>query len=182
VSSQSVQDSSQSSYYYGMQRFLRFTDLAQISRDVVLPRDPRHPIPVTIIQLFLLWAKDEFAFNTIQISLSAINDWHRSRKLARDPQDLALISSTLKSVQLLLGPLGHADKKLGMSVDQGWTNPNFFFQKNWGWPSFCQKSSGLRPELFSQKPHISRGCPNFSPDPLDGPKSLSTNFHRFTGI
>lgn len=64
-----------------------------------------------------MWAKDEFAFNTIQISLSAINDWHRSRKVARDPQDLALISSTLKSVQLLLGPLGHADKKLGMSVD-----------------------------------------------------------------
>jgi hypothetical protein len=88
-----------------MQRFLRFTDLAQISRGVVLPRDPRHPIPATIIQLFLLWAKDEFAFNTIQISLSALNDWHRSRRLARDPQDLALISSTLKSVQLLLGPL-----------------------------------------------------------------------------
>jgi hypothetical protein len=29
-----------SSYYYGMQRFLRFTDLAQISRDVLLSRIP----------------------------------------------------------------------------------------------------------------------------------------------
>jgi hypothetical protein len=34
----------------------------------------------------------------------------------REPQDVALITATLKPVQVLLGPLGHADQKLGLSV------------------------------------------------------------------
>jgi hypothetical protein len=55
--------------------------------------------------------------------------------------------------------------------NQGSTNSTFFPQHFWGWPSFWQKSSGIWPEQFCPKTHISRGCPNFSPDPLDGPKT-----------
>jgi hypothetical protein len=63
-----------------------------------------------------MWAKDHYALNTIQITLSAIHDWHRSKQVIREPQDVALITATLKPVQVLLGPLGHADQKLGLSV------------------------------------------------------------------
>jgi hypothetical protein len=52
----------------------------------------------------------------------------------------------------------------------GLDKPDFFFSNFfWGWPSFWH---GL-------KTHISRGCPNFSPDPLNGLKTLSTRVGPF---
>jgi len=117
LSAQSVQASSQSTYYYGLQRFLRFTELAQVPRHIALPTSPGSPIPANIIRLFLVWAKDHYAINSIQITLAAIHDWHRSKHIVRDSQEVALINATLKQVRVLLGPLGHADQKLGLSVE-----------------------------------------------------------------
>jgi len=117
LSAQSVQATSQSTYYYGLQRFLTFTELAHVPRHTALPTAPGSPIPANFIRLFLVWAKDHYAINSIQITLAAIHDWHRSKQIARDSQEVTLINSTLKQVRILLGPLGHADQKLGLSVE-----------------------------------------------------------------
>jgi hypothetical protein len=117
LSAQSVQASSQSTYFYGLQRFLRFTELAQVPRHIALPTAAGSPIPANIIRLFLVWAKDHYAINSIQITLAAIHEWHRSKHIVRDNQEVALINSTLKQVRVLLGPLGHSDQKLGLSVE-----------------------------------------------------------------
>jgi hypothetical protein len=117
LSAHSFQASSQSTYFNGLQRFLRFTELAQIPRHIALPTAAGSPIPANVIRLILVWAKDHYAINSIQLTLAAIHEWHRSRHIVRDNQEVALINSTLKQVRVLLGPLGHSDQKLGLSVE-----------------------------------------------------------------
>jgi len=106
LSAQSVQPSSQATYYHALQRFVKFTEEAQTPRQIALPLEPGRPIHQKTMRMFLVWAKDKFAMNTIQFTLSALHDWRRSKNIVRSDPELALIQSTVRQVQVLLRPLG----------------------------------------------------------------------------
>ena len=118
-SSQLGQGSTQVTYYHGIQRYIRFTDQLPVARRVALPPEPNLAIPQSLVQLFIVWAKDHYALSTIQNTLSALSSWHVAKglpPLSQQDSDKQ-IRQTLKAVQRHLGPAGQTKQKKGISAE-----------------------------------------------------------------
>jgi len=77
-----VQSQSQDTYYYALKRFQIFAEELILTREQALPVTPGEGINAVIIKYYILWAKNKYAPKTIQLTLSAINDWHRSKNIS----------------------------------------------------------------------------------------------------
>lgn len=119
LSSQLGQSSTQMTYYQGIQRFVKFVDQVPVPRHLALPLGPSERIPSTLVQLFVVWAKDHYALSTIQNTLSALSSWHVSKGLPPSSQmeSEKMIRQVYKAVQRQLGPEGHPRQKKGLSLD-----------------------------------------------------------------
>ena len=79
VKAQRVQDSSQSTYWWGIRRFERFATAFGIPIAKALQLAFSEPICPVILQYFLVWACDHMAFSTLQSTMAALSNWHKSK-------------------------------------------------------------------------------------------------------
>jgi integrase len=117
LTAQPVQLQSQDTYYYALKRFQKFTEELSLSREQVFPIAPGEGMDTLLIKYFLVWAKDKYAPNTIQLTLSAISDWHRSKDLSQTSKERQEIGVLMRTLKIKLGVDGKARQKQGVSID-----------------------------------------------------------------
>lgn len=82
VRSSRVGDSSQATYAAALHRFVKFgTTSLGLAPDRVLPATSGAGIPLQWVRLFLVWAHRKYKPATVQLTLSALVDWHKSKEL-----------------------------------------------------------------------------------------------------
>jgi integrase len=117
MTSQPVQGQSQETYYYALKRFQKFAEELQIPRGQALPTAPGEGMDTLLLKHFLVWAEDKYAPNTIQLTLSAISDWHRSKGLTLAIGDRIEVGALMKTLKVKLGLEGNAKQKMGISME-----------------------------------------------------------------
>ena len=74
-----VQESSQSTYASGLHRYIRFgLDVCNKPAQAMLPPGEQG-VDMETLHLFISWAAGKYKYNTIQSTISALADWHKSK-------------------------------------------------------------------------------------------------------
>lgn len=114
---QATQSSTQATYASALARYTYWAmEIAGIPKGDALPTHPGVGIAPIRIQLFLTWATEKYAYATIESTISALADWHRSKGLAPSSfvrtMDITRLMRTIKSTQ---GTRGVPQGKTGLS-------------------------------------------------------------------
>jgi len=74
--------SSQDTYASALKRYTRcMAEVYLITEQEALPPGPKEQVPLTLVKLFMGWAAGHYKPATIQTTLSALAEWHRSKGL-----------------------------------------------------------------------------------------------------
>lgn len=109
-----VQSSSQHTYASGLHRYVKFGEICGKTVTEMLPPGSQG-VDTHTLHLFLSWAAAKYKFNTIQSTLSALIDWHKSKDIpytAISCQATKQLLATIKSEQ---GPAGLPAGKQGLT-------------------------------------------------------------------
>lgn len=109
-----IQNSSQHTYASGLHRYVKFGEICGKTATELLPSGAEG-VDRNTLHLFLSWAAAKYKYNTIQSTLSALIDWHKSKDLpytAISCQETKQLLATIKSEQ---GPAGLPAGKQGLS-------------------------------------------------------------------
>lgn len=109
-----VAGSSQDTYASGLHRYIRFLQATGISLKTALPGG-KEGMNTMHIQMFISWAASRYKFNTINTSLSALADWHRSKGISADPVSCMAVKQLMQTVKTQQGPAGLPVGKTGMT-------------------------------------------------------------------
>lgn len=116
---QNVQSSSQTTYASSLARFTYWAqEVADLKPFEALPPHPVEGVVPARVELFIAWAASKYAYATIESTITALADWHRSKQL--DPAihvRTAAVKQLLKNVKNTQGPSAIPTGKVGMSRD-----------------------------------------------------------------
>ena len=116
LDAQRVQTSSQNSYASSLHRFVKWaTDKAKKPVHEVLPPGKKGVVDVALVRLFMAWAGQRYKVSTIESTLSAIKDWHKSKGADYSHLCTESVTNVLKSIQDEQGPTGLPKGKSGMT-------------------------------------------------------------------
>lgn len=116
LKAQSTQASTQATYASSMHRFVYWaTEVMGLKLCEALPPHPGQGVNAVQIEMFIAWATTKYAHATIELTISALANWHKSKGLppgefVRTPQ----VTELLKTVKKVQGPAGMPTGKLGM--------------------------------------------------------------------
>lgn len=111
-----VRDSSQDTYASGIHRYVKYiTDICQKSVEEALPEGRNEGVDTQTIQLFLSWAAGRYKYNTIQSTISALIDWHKSKGAPYDGLSNNAVKELMQTIKAEQGPHGLPVGKQGMS-------------------------------------------------------------------
>ena len=109
-----VAGSSQDTYASGLHRYVRFAKATGIPLGLALP-EGRDGMNTMHIQMFISWAASRYKFNTINTTLSALADWHKSKGASTEPVNCVVVKQLMQTVKMQQGPSGMPVGKTGMS-------------------------------------------------------------------
>lgn len=115
-----VSGSTARSYDTALNRYRKFvTETLGLPIQAALPSLPGQPIPEGMVMLFMAHARKIYSGVTIQMTLSSMGDWHRSRGIDPDSLDWGRIKALSKQIALYEKQSGayQAMPKAGMSPD-----------------------------------------------------------------
>ena len=115
-----VATSTDATYAGGLNRFCRFAlENFGLQRYQALPYEEGRTVPAYLIKLFIVGAGRRFALSTIQNTLSALANWHRSRGLGLGPAVEAEIKAVLRSEEIRRGakPAASPQVKVGITPE-----------------------------------------------------------------
>jgi integrase len=115
LASQRTKDTTQATYAASLHRFVKWgKQQAGFQLSDLLPPG-QAAVSAEAVRLFMAWASQKYKYTTIESTLTAVKDWHKSKGVdyqhLQDPQMNTLLAS-IKSQQ---GPAGLPQGKLGMS-------------------------------------------------------------------
>lgn len=110
-----VQDSSQHTYASGLHRYVRFgRDVCNQPAHIMLPPGDTG-IDLAMLHLFISWAASKYKYNTIQSTLSALADWHKSKGIDHTAISCKQTKNLLATVKTKQGPAGLPQGKQGLT-------------------------------------------------------------------
>lgn len=110
-----VRDSSQDTYASGIHRYLRYmTEICHKSVEEALPEGIDQGVDTETIQLFVSWAAGRYKYNTIQSTLSAVIDWHKSKGVSQAGISNKAVKELMQTIKAEQGPDGLPVGKQGM--------------------------------------------------------------------
>jgi integrase len=110
-----VQDSSQHTYASGLHRYVRFgRDVCNQPAQAMLPPGDQG-IDRATLHLFISWAASKYKYNTIQSTLSALADWHKSKGTDHPAISCKPTKTLLATVKNSQGPAGLPTGKQGLT-------------------------------------------------------------------
>jgi integrase len=116
LQSQRVRDSSQNTYASGLHRFTKWaTTKAGLDMNDILPPTKHGVVRTDLVKLFMAWACTRYKVSTIESTLSAIKDWHKSKGLNYDHLCTDSIKDLINSIKVQQGPEGLPVGKVGLS-------------------------------------------------------------------
>lgn len=116
LDAQRVRESSQNTYASGLHRFVKWaTEKAKLPLDQVLPPGKKGAVAVDLIRLFMAWACHRYKVSTIESTLSAIKDWHKSKGADYSHLRSDEIKNLLQSIRIEQGTEGLPQGKVGMT-------------------------------------------------------------------
>lgn len=116
LKSQRVRESSQNTYASSLHRFVKWaTTKAGLRLEEALPPDKEGAVKTELVMLFMAWASSRYKVSTIESTLSAIKDWHRSKGIQYDHLCTDSIKDLINSIKVQQGPDGLPVGKVGLS-------------------------------------------------------------------
>ncbi len=110
-----VRESSQHTYASGLHRYVNFwVQHCNKPIDEVLPQGDEG-LDKLSVQLFIAWASRKYKVATIQSTLSALIDWHKSKGAPYDAISCQETKQVLETVKVQQGPAGIPVGKTGMT-------------------------------------------------------------------
>ena len=113
-----VQESSQHTYASGLHRYVKFglSVCGKQPRDM-LPPGEGVPIDMSTLHLFISWAAAKYKYNTIQSTISALIDWHKSKDADYSAISCKATKELLATVKATQGPAGLPLGKQGLTKE-----------------------------------------------------------------
>jgi hypothetical protein len=110
-----VRESSQNTYASSLHRYVSFF-VQQCNKPIgeVLP-DGDRGVDAAEVQFFIAWAARKYKVATIQSTLSALIDWHKSKKVPHTAISCQETKQVLEAVKIQQGPAGLPVGKTGMT-------------------------------------------------------------------
>jgi hypothetical protein len=116
LDAQRVRESSQNTYASSLHRFASWATMkAKIPIDQVLPPSKAGAVPIELVRLFMAWATTRYKASTIESTLSAIKDWHKSKRADYSHLCTEEIKQLLHAIKVNQGPEGLPKGKVGMT-------------------------------------------------------------------
>lgn len=111
-----VADSSLTTYASSLHRFVKFgQDRLGVPPHAMLPTRPGEVVPQSRVELFIAYAADRYKPATIDNTLSALIDWHRSKRVSSSTVSNPDIKALMARVKRLAGPAGLPKGKTGLT-------------------------------------------------------------------
>lgn len=111
-----VSRSSQHTYASSLHRFVRWaTEKAKLPMDQVLPPGTKGVVNLEHVRLFMAWASARYKASTIESTLSAIRDWHKSKGVDHSHLNSDPVKHLLHTIKTTQGPEGLPRGKVGMT-------------------------------------------------------------------
>lgn len=116
LDAQRVQESSQHTYASSLHRFVKWaTEKAKLPLQTVLPPGKKGVVDADQVRLFMAWASARYKASTIESTLSALKDWHKSKGADYSHLNSEPIKQLLSSIKVDQGPAGLPKGKVGMT-------------------------------------------------------------------
>lgn len=113
---QRVRESSQNAYASSLHRFVHWATIkAGKQLADVLPPSKEGAVSAQLVQLFMAWACSRYKASTIEHTLTAIKDWHKSKQIGYDHLCTQPIKDLLTSIKAEQGSEGVPKGKVGMT-------------------------------------------------------------------
>lgn len=111
-----VQESSQHTYASGLHRYVKFgLDVCGKPAHQMLPPGEGQSVDRATLHLFISWAAAKYKYNTIQSTISALVDWHKSKGAAYPAISCKETKELLATVKATQGPAGLPAGKQGLT-------------------------------------------------------------------
>ena len=108
--------SSQATYAAGLHRFVKFaTTSLGLTPQQALPAASGAVVPLQRVRLFLVWAHRKYKPATVQSTLAALIDWHKSKEVSADTVTHESIRQLSTQLARRVGAAGQPQGKRGMS-------------------------------------------------------------------
>jgi hypothetical protein len=116
LKSMNLAESSQNTYASGLHRFIDFgTKVAKSSMEEILPPSRGDQVPTKMVELFIARASEKYKPSTIQVTLNALTEWHKSKGVPDTTVRNESISKLMAAVKTSQGQAGQPQGKQGMS-------------------------------------------------------------------
>lgn len=115
-----VATSTDATYAGALNRFCRFAlENFGLQRHQALPYEEGQIVPAYLIKLFIVGAGKQYALSTIQGTLSALANWHRSRGVCLNSTSEAEIKTVFRSEEIRRGvkPAASPQAKVGITPE-----------------------------------------------------------------
>lgn len=110
-----VANSSQDTYASGLHRFIKFgRDRLGLSPAQLLPEDPELVVPQHLIELFVVYCEHRYKPGTVETTLTALVDWHRSKNAPTITVRNPSVKGLMDKLRRNWGPDGTPKGKAGM--------------------------------------------------------------------
>ena len=112
--------STDATYAGGLNRFCRFAlEQFGLRRYQTLPYEEGQTVPVYLIKLFIVGSGKRYALSTIQGTLNALANWHRSRGIRLDAKSESEIKAVFRSEEIRRGvkPSASPRAKVGITPE-----------------------------------------------------------------
>lgn len=111
-----VQESSQHTYASGLHRYVKFgIDVCGKTAAQMLPPGEGKSIDQPTLHLFISWAAAKYKYNTIQSTMSALVDWHKSKHADYTAITCETTKQLLATDKVTQGPAGLPCGKQGLT-------------------------------------------------------------------
>ena len=116
LDAQRIRESSQNTYASSLHRFVQWaTQKAKKPMAQVLPPGKKGAVDLQLVRLFMAWASGRYKVGTIESTLSAIKDWHKSKGADYSHLCTDTIKNLLNAIKIQQGPEGIPKGKVGLT-------------------------------------------------------------------
>eukprot|EP00798_Chlamydomonas_sp_ICE-L_P002271 gene2271-biopygen5725 len=107
--------SSQDTYASALKRYTKcMAEVYMISEQEALPPGPKEQAPLTFVKLFMGWAAGHFKPATITTTVSALAEWHRSKRLELHTLNSRVVAQLSQAIRVYQGAKGVSSGKQGL--------------------------------------------------------------------
>jgi len=117
LSAAPIQESSQKTYFYNLQRFVRFAEEVGLAPQQALPPGQGAVVSLHLMEYFVAWAKDKYSPSSIRGTFSALQAWHANKRTQIPPMQLDRISRLMQASNIQLGSKAQPKSKPGLPLE-----------------------------------------------------------------